>query len=133
MKSITELPLNYNAQIQSDIGMAGLYSLMTADAYGGEINSVISEFSIKQNNERKILSENNLKICKNNMDIEYENGRVKFLSEPLCPDKYAYIYEQVDKLEQVELKVEYIQKSNAWNTVSLVLSNGITGIFYTCV
>ena len=127
MKSITELPLNYNAQIQSDIGMAGLYSLMTADAYGGEINSVISEFSIKQNNERKILSENNLKICKNNMDIEYENGRVKFLSEPLCPDKYAYIYEQVDKLEQVELKVEYIQKSNAWNTVSLVLSNGITG------
>lgn len=64
--------------------------------------SVISEFSIKQNNERKILSENNLKICKNNMDIEYENGKVKFLSEPLCPDKYAYIYEQVDKLEQVD-------------------------------
>ena len=126
------LPINKEGFMKYGAKQAALYSIMTADEYAGDLHSIVSRFLIKDNcsyidyfsNSDKFKSI--LKNTEVELDEKYEE--LSFFSHPYEENKYAYVYTDIINGKQysgIEVKIDYIQNSDAWSNVKIIFSDGI--------
>lgn len=133
MESHVELPVNKNHHIRSGTTFAGLYSIMTSDAYAGKLNVVLSEYTISEGKMCFDFFQNRetFQIEQRRLIIDDERDRLKICSNPFVDDKYAYIFKRKHKKiggeTQLQIRVDFLQESNAWSNVKLIMSKGIQG------
>lgn len=132
MKEKIELPVNKKGFMRANEKQAALYSIMTSKEYSGELNAVVSNFIIETGQKKMDYFseaekfEHQLKCSR--LDLDKRNNELRFYSHPYTENKYAYLYQDIeeDVLDySIEVKIDYIQNSDAWSQVKIIFSNGI--------
>ena len=134
MEEHVELPVNKEGFMHSNTKQAGLYSIISSNEYAGKLNAIISKFLIMSNqNSFDYLSEAEVfvRYFKNvKLDFDNRHKELHFSSQPYTENKYAYLYKDIERENSgysMQVKVDYIQDSDAWAHVKIAFSNGITG------
>ena len=121
------LPMNTEGFMRSSTKQSALYAIMTADEYSGDLNGIISRFVLKNSNTFLDYFGNSekFKYQLKNIELEVDDKfeELNFFSHPYEENKYAYLYKNVTtdtECSSVEIKVEYIQNSDAWSNIGIV-------------
>jgi len=128
--NIIELPMNKKPFVRSNISRASLFSILTSEAYSGELNTSISSCSLSFFDTKGLYGSRGefcRKINDVRVDVDKLSGKIKVFSHPYKENKYAYFYKRInmDKNFTFETKIDYIQDANALSCVKLVLSEGL--------
>ena len=122
-----ELPMNLQPWIRSNVSRASLFSVLTSEQYAGKLNAVIDRIVINEEGREQIYGyDNSFSEENKNIEVVMDEGVLKIFSHPYQEKKYIYIYKKITLTKGFlfEVKINYIQDSNALTSIKLLLSDG---------